>query len=157
LGSKIIIWTDVYGDGEGVKDRNGHGIHIAGITSASTNNSCGIAGVAPNCKLLIYQVFSETGSGSLQAFYSAVVAATDYKISNSGKKVVINFSGGGPSPSSYFTTAIEYARQNDIPIIIAAGNFDGDLEVQYPAKYSVNYNNVIAVSSTDRIDKRVNT
>jgi subtilisin family serine protease len=41
----------------------GHGTHVAGIAGAITDNGVGIAGVAPNAKLLPAKVF-ESGSGS---------------------------------------------------------------------------------------------
>jgi len=46
-------------------DTGGRGTHLAGIVGAATNNSVGIAGVAPDARLLPYRAFeSDTAVGS---------------------------------------------------------------------------------------------
>ncbi len=49
---------------EGVRDRYGHGTHVAGIAGAESNNGIGIAGVAWNCNIMIIQVFDAYGIGT---------------------------------------------------------------------------------------------
>jgi len=53
---RVILGPDYIGDGEGVRDRSGHGTHVAGIAAAETNNAEGVAGVSWNSKILIIQV-----------------------------------------------------------------------------------------------------
>jgi thermitase len=55
--SRIILGNDYTGDGDGVKDRHGHGTHVIGIASAETNNSIGVAGMSWNTKIFVVQVF----------------------------------------------------------------------------------------------------
>jgi subtilisin family serine protease len=42
-------------------DDNSHGTACAGIVAAATNNTIGIAGIAPNCKLVALRVFTAWG------------------------------------------------------------------------------------------------
>ncbi len=42
-----------------VKDGFGHGTHCAGIAAAVTNDSVGVAGMCPNCKILSVKVLDE--------------------------------------------------------------------------------------------------
>jgi thermitase len=94
--TRIILGNDYINEGSGVKDKNGHGSHVAGIASAETNNTTGIAGVSWNTKLFIVKVFDSLGTGSAYTFYMGVRNAVD-----NGAKV-INFSGGGMNTDSYF-------------------------------------------------------
>jgi len=134
-----------------VRDSLGHGTHVAGIASAETNNSTGVAGVAGSCRLLICQVFDAYGSGYWSWFKNAVIYAVD-----SGANV-INFSGGGGASQEGYD-AVAYAYSHNVSIVVAAGNYHAwynpDTLVQYPAKYSLNFPNVIAVGATDHNDNR---
>lgn len=148
--SRIIQGVDYVGDGNGVKDEHGHGTLVAGIAGAETNNSTGIAGMNWSSKLRIYQVFDAVGAGFDSDFYNAVINAVD----NDCK--VINFSGGHVGASSTMENAVQYAENNEVLLVAAAGNYDPDDNpdrvVAYPAAYSVDYDNVIAVSATDDSD-----
>lgn len=136
---------------EGVRDRRGHGTHIAGIAAAESNNNTGIAGVAWNCKLMIIQVFDANGFGDFGAFYNGVKYAVDYYRNNPTTRMVINYSGGDDAPSSAALSAVEYAHSYGVILVAAVGN-DTGAGVYYPAKYSSTYSNVIAVSSTNQND-----
>ncbi len=141
--SKFILGPDYVGDGNSVKDNNGHGTHVTGIASAETNNSTGISGVAGNCKILVIQVFNYYGSGTWSYFYNGVVYAVNHGVK------VINFSGSGGS-SSTAELAVEYADDHDVILVAAAGNYGS--YVRWPAAYSSDYSNVIAVGATDADD-----
>ncbi len=134
-----------------VTDNYGHGTHVAGIAAAETNNGTGIAGIAGNCKVLVVQVFDANGSGTPQYFYNGVHYAVDYVRNHSGYVMVINYSGGGSSPSSVEESAVSYANTYGVTIVASAGNDYGG-SVLYPAAYSSSYSNVIAVSATDQND-----
>jgi len=56
-------WFTSGGPGS-VEDGNGHGTHVAGIIAADTNNSMGVAGVCPGCKLIIVKILDDNGSGT---------------------------------------------------------------------------------------------
>lgn len=142
--SKIILGIDLVGDGEGVRDKNGHGTHVAGIISAETNNGVGVAGVSWDSRIMVVQVFNSSGSGSHEAFRDGMIYSTD-----NGAHVV-NYSGGG-SPSSTKIHGVAYADSHDVLLVAAAGNNNGG-SVIYPAAYATTYQNVICVSSTGHTD-----
>lgn len=142
--NKIILGNDYTNDGEGVRDLLGHGTHVAGIVSAETNNSTGIAGVAGDCKILVVQVFNASGYLWWSWFKNGVIYAVD-----NGAKI-INFSGaGGASQEAY--DAVAYADSHNVLLVASAGNNCG-ARVFYPAAYSSSFPNVIAVSATDHND-----
>ncbi|UCB52143.1 MAG: S8 family serine peptidase, partial [Candidatus Zixiibacteriota bacterium] len=142
--SKMILGIDLVGDGEGVRDINGHGTHVAGIISAETNNSVGVAGVSWKSRIMVIQVFDVNGSGSHEAFRDGMIYSTD-----NGAHVV-NYSGGG-SASSTKVHGVAYADSHNVLLVSAAGNNNGG-SVLYPAAYAVTYQNVICVSSTGHTD-----
>ena len=147
LAVKILLGPDFTGeqDSTTVRDANGHGTHVAGITGAETDNNEGIAGVAPNCKLYIVQVFNFHGQGRDEWFYDGVIHAVD-----NGAKI-INYSGGGPTQSTFFTDALDYARAHNVLVVVSAGNDSGQRHT-YPAEYEPSYSNLIAVGATDSND-----
>jgi len=151
--TRIILGNDYINDGDGVKDKCGHGTHVTGIASAETNNnSVGIAGMSWNTKLVIEKVLDFQGSGTSLSIYGGVKDAVD-----KGAKV-INLSSGSTTDDPLFESAILYARShnNGVLLVIAAGNYDQlknpNKIVEYPAAYSTLYDNVIAVSATNSID-----
>jgi subtilisin family serine protease len=143
--NRYILGEDLTGDGEGVRDRYGHGTHVTGILGALTNNAEGIAGVDWGCRILINQVFDSSGIGTHNTFKYGVLHAVDY-----GARV-INYSGGG-YPSSTKEEAVRYADSNNVLLVSPAGNDYGD-SVLYPAHYADTYHNVMAVSATNSLDR----
>jgi len=138
--SKMILGIDLVGDGEGVRDVNGHGTHVAGIISAETNNAVGVAGVYWSSRIMVVQVFDVNGSGSHEAFRDGMIYSTD-----NGAHLA-NYSGGG-SASSTKLHGVAYADSHDVLLVSAAGNNNGG-SVLYPAAYASSWQNVICVSST---------
>ena len=127
----------------GTNDIYGHGTHVAGIVAAVTNNSYGVAGVCPGCTLLNGKVLDDRGSGAHSWIANGIIWATD-----NGAKV-INLSLGGPSSSTTLENAVNYAWNNGVVVVAAAGN-SNDSSYTYPAAYT----NSIAVAATDNQDKR---
>ena len=142
LNGKVIKGWDYQGDSNPMDD-NGHGTHVAGIASASTNNGVGVAGVAWNCKILAVKVLDGGGNGndvncSLGIRYAA----------NNGARV-INMSFGGPNYSSTLNDACSYAYSKGCLLVAAAGN-DGTSVKFYPAAYD----SVLSVGATNDSDTR---
>ena len=124
-------------------DPDGHGTHVAGIASASTNNSIGVAGTSWEGRILSVKALDDFGSGYYSWIANAIYWATD-----NGAEV-INMSLGGTSSSTTLKNAVDYAWNHGVVVVAAAGN-NGRNRANYPAYYS----NAIAVAATDQNDKK---
>ncbi len=150
-GWRFIPGNDYTGSGTGIKDQNGHGTHVTGIAAANSNNNIGITGVNHQSKVLVIKTNDEGGSWLYNWFYQAVLEASDYS-DLYNKPVVINFSSVAANHDDVLVDAINYANNKGVLIVCSAGNLNG--QVQYPARYSENYSNVIAVGATNHYDTR---
>lgn len=117
-----------------------HGTHVAGIIAASINNS-GIAGIAPNVKIMPINVFSGD-SASIYDIIRGVYYAADHKAN------IINLSLGGTYYSQSLRNAINYASSKGVVLVAAAGNDSSNL-LTYPAAFP----GVIGVSATNGRDE----
>ncbi|UPW00216.1 S8 family peptidase [Halorussus gelatinilyticus] len=119
-------------------DDNNHGTHCAGI-AAGDDNSQGVVGAAPDATLHAVKVLDKCGSGS----FSDIAAGVEY-VADQGWDVA-SMSLGASSGSSALHDAIQYATNNGVFVVAAAGNSGPCSDcVGYPAAYS----EVMAVSST---------
>lgn len=128
-------------DNTDTNDDNGHGTHVAGIVSASTNNSTGVASIGFKGSLLPVKVLDNTGAGTYGDVASGIIFATD-----KGAKI-INLSLGGSSSSRTLEDAVKYALSRGVVVVAAAGN-NGNNTAVYPAAYS----GVIAVTASTQDD-----
>ena len=131
-------------------DDHGHGTHVAGTIAAAVNNLTGnpaeeegVAGVAPNARILSYKVCGPDGHCNDFAIAQAIAqAVTD------GARV-INMSLGGPDYSQAMFDAVQDAWAAGLVIVAGAGN-DGTTAPFYPAAF----NNVISVAAFDEDHRR---
>jgi subtilisin family serine protease len=105
----------------GAQDLNGHGTHVAGIAAAATNNGIGVAGTAPQAKIMPVRVLNSAGAGTASDISAGIHWAADH-----GAQVVnlslgadvsiplIDLSGIGP--------AVDYAFAHGAVVVAAAGN-----------------------------------
>ncbi len=122
-----------------------HGTHVAGIVSAVTNNSLGIAS-AGNNKVKVMPIKATPDGGNANSIYygfEGIIWAVD-----NGAKIV-SLSWGGAGFSQAEQDVIDYAFNNGVMVVAAAGNDNSD-ELSYPAAY----NHVISVASLDVNDSR---
>lgn len=142
--NRFIFGKDIVNNDMIPTDDNGHGTHVSGTIGAESNNGIGVAGVAWNVKVMAIKVFDSGGSGSHEYFRDGCI----YGVDNGCK--VLNYSGGG-SAGEAKEHGVAYADSNGVVLCAAAGN-NNQGSVSWPGAYSLQYSNVICVSSTDPDD-----
>ncbi|MDR1985115.1 MAG: S8 family peptidase [Prevotellaceae bacterium] len=140
-----------------------HGNSCSGVIAASHNNE-GIAGIAPNCKIMPIRIFNSDGSGiSTTALADAITFAK-----NNGAHIISNswgFLTSGPvSPnyipdiSSAIVDAVTNGRnQKGCIVVFSTGNTANHVSgnngyVQFPA--NVDIEGVLSVGASDRYDQQ---
>jgi subtilisin family serine protease len=118
-------------------DLDEHGTHVAGTIAAVANNSTGVAGIAPNVKIMPLKFLGPDGGSTSDAILAIEYAA------KMGVKVTNNSWGGGP-----FEQALYDAIKNSNSLFVAAAGNDGldnDVEPSYPDSYDLD--NIISVAA----------
>jgi subtilisin len=131
-------------------DKNGHGTHVAGSVLAHGGaNNAGIYGVAPEADLWAYKVLNDRGSGYSDDIANAIRHATDQALS-SGEKVIISMSLGSSGKDTLIASAVDYAYNNGVLVVAAAGN-DGPTAntIGYPGALP----NAIAVAALENVQQ----
>lgn len=131
-----------------------HGTEVAGLVGAGGNNATGVTTLNWNTKVMPLQALSDDGPG----YTSDVAAAVYYAVDNGAD--VINMSLGGSIYDGALEAATDYAYDNNVVVVSAAGNCgtgtEGGCE-GLPAGFmgwpALN-NNVIAVGATNSSDQR---
>lgn len=126
-----------------------HGYQVGQVIGAAINNGTGIAGVADNVELVAARALDCEGSGFSFEISEAIRWLAGDTISDlpdiSEPVDVINMSlSGGGACQSYTQDAIDFARAQGIPVVIAAGNDGGPSESYQPA----NCNGGVVVAAT---------
>ena len=121
-------------------DGSSHGTHVAGSIAAERNRS-GITGVAYKSKIMPVRVLGTNGSGS----DTRIATGIRYAVKNGAD--VINLSLGGNSPTRAIESALRYASDRNVFVVMAAGN-DGDHQPDFPARYATQYG--LSVGAVDR-------
>ncbi|WP_299779160.1 S8/S53 family peptidase [uncultured Formosa sp.] len=134
---------DFVNDDNDPTDDHGHGTNVTGIIAANGNNTTGFAGVNWNSKIMICKVLNASNSG----YYSNWAEAIYYAVDNGAS--VINLSAGGASASVLLEDAITYAYENNVTVVVSAGNQNSST-LRYPAKYD----KAFAIGATNSDDTR---
>ena len=144
-GKVLQGWDSMNPDGNGNRDPNGHGTHVAGIIAATTNNGIGVAGIAPKVSILPVRVLDHTGNGDDGELALGIIWAVD------NGAHVLNISIGGAVPSDLLEGALDYALVKEVVVVVAAGN---DAMIGNTPSYPGAYKQVLTVGATDSMDKR---
>ncbi len=133
-----------------------HGTAVAGVAVATADNGYGIAGVAPNVKLMVRRIYESTSVDSppTQTSYSLAVEAIEASVEAGADVILITW--GGRVPNAALEAAI---RGAGVPVVAAAGNdgqdFSGDHTIErYPAMYRIP--NLVTVAASDRENQLLN-
>lgn len=156
---------DIYGWNCG--DSNGdvsyvsnHGVHVAGIVSAVTDNSKGVASVARNAKIASIKIFNSSGKSTL----SYIIEGINYAKKNDINIINCSFGGAGWGSTSVSIVKSAIEAVPDIFFVIAAGNIatstpqaDNDKVAVYPSQLTKDLDNVISVANTTSSDELSST
>ena len=101
LGGRVLPgWDFVDGDPY-ASDENGHGTHVAGTIAATRDNGMGVAGVAPDARILPIRVLDADGLG----YVSDVIQGYNYAAARGAR--VVNVSLGSEELSTTEKLAID--------------------------------------------------
>jgi subtilisin family serine protease len=120
-----------YIDEEPPQDRDGHGTHVAGIAAALTGNGRGVAGVAPNAKLMSVRVLNEFGVNVTiqdpQRLFADTADAVRWATDHGARVINMSFGPvlGSGEPDPDYASALAYAWSKGVVPVVAAGNDDG--------------------------------
>ena len=125
-----------------------HGSHVAGTIAAHTNNNGGVAGVAPDAKIVPIRVLGRCGSTSADTI-DAITWASGGEVNgvpvNKNPARIINMSMGGPGTCPrFYQKTINAAVARGAVIVAAAGNEDQDASKVAPASCE----NVVTVGAS---------
>ena len=154
LQDKVIAQKSFIQGDTSVEDGAGHGTNDAGILAATANNSLGVTGVCPGCKLIIARATDDDANGTTASIANSITWAADQGAQ------IINMSLGGDEPGKQIEDAVTYALQKGAILVAAAGNCgdedyaDSYCDSQNPKFYPAAYDGVISVTATDNTDKR---
>jgi subtilisin family serine protease len=139
LQGAVADAKDFSGSLWGVRDRQGHGTHCAGVIGARAND-IGIRGIAPKCELLIGKVLGDDGSGT----EDAIRAGLEWAFERGAH--IVSMSLGGPRMSERLHDAIKAIVKSAHRFVICAAGNDGRANsVNYPAVWD----ETIAVAAVD--------
>lgn len=127
-----------------------HGTSTAGLAAANGNNSEGVSGVCPNCRLMAIDIFN----GDPIATSAQIANGFTYAWQN-GADVISN--SWGTSTSTTLTNAINLALSSGrgglgSVVVFAAGNTSGS-----PVIYPGSLTQVITVAASNLCDQRKST
>ena len=131
-------WDFANRDADPMSDFGSHGTHVAGLSSARTNNTKGMAGTGFLSKFVPLKAFKTEDNTSFGT-YEAIIYAADRGMD------VLNLSWG--STGNYSQAAqdiINYAAlEKNMVVVASAGNTNAELTF-YPASYQ----NVLSVAAS---------
>jgi subtilisin family serine protease len=128
-------------------DDDGHGTHVAGIAAAATGNGLGIAGVAPDARIMPVKVLFRACETCQSTGEPEDVAAAVRWAAEHGADV-INLSLGSTTSAVFgpgFADAVSDAWELGAIAVVAAGN-------DYVLTADLDDARAVVVSSTDRDD-----
>ncbi|HYG05914.1 MAG TPA: S8 family peptidase [Stenotrophomonas sp.] len=144
-------WTEADGEcyaGSKVQSSSWHGAHVAATIIEATNNSIGMAGLAPDSTLLPVRVLGRCG-GWISDIVDGITWASGGSVQgvpdNPNPADILNLSiqGGGACPRVY-QEAIDAAVARGAVLVVAAGNNAVDASSSPPG----NCRNIINVGAT---------
>lgn len=120
-----------------------HGIFVAGVAGATTDNNNQLAGVGFKCKLMPIKITD--ASGALTGGYNSIVYAADR-----GCEVINCSWGGANSWSQQGQDIVKYATVDKNCLVVASAGNDHKVDKFYPASFDW----VVSVGGTDTLNQK---
>ncbi len=139
FGTRLRAGFSAVNDGNGTRDCQGHGTHVAGTVAGQT------LGVAPAAAVVPVRVMDCRGSGS----GSQLLAGLDWIAANGARPGVVNMSLGGPASTTTDAAAQRLATLG-YSVVVAAGNSNLDACTVSPARAS----GLVTVAASDNADAK---
>jgi thermitase len=98
-------------------DFNFHGTHVAGTAAAEDDNGLGVAGVAPDSRIMAVRVLDGDGSGTSADIGDGIAYAA-----REGADVINLSLGGFGASDQLMSDGVDVAAQHDAVVVVAAGN-----------------------------------
>lgn len=129
VGDDPYLWDGKpYGNnqvGNTVNDES-HGTHVAGIIAAVRGNDLGMDGVATNVKILSVRAVPDGDERDKD-----VAMAFRYAVDNGAKVINTSFGKAYSPDKEWVYEALQYAAENDVLIVNAAGNDSNNIDEVY--------------------------
>jgi subtilisin family serine protease len=138
-------------DADGPQDAAGHGTHVAGIAAAVTHNGVGVAGVAPNARILPVRVLDADETGQTGRIAAGVRYAADKGADVINLSLQYDARGHVDSITGSLRPvheAIAYALDKGAVVVASAGNDSLPLCAEPAA-----VNGVVCVGAVDRAER----
>ena len=126
-------------------DLNGHGTHVAGTIAAAANNGIGIAGIAPNSRLVSVRVLDGHGTGESDD----IADGLDYAGAIGAKVANVSISAPGVDPA----VASAIRAHPGTLYVVAAGNGPSDNDRAPQSPCNVDAPNLVCVAATTQGDR----
>ncbi len=132
--------ADVTGPSQDKEDLK-HGTHVAGIIAAERNNNLGINGVANNVEIMVLRAVPDGDE-----YDKDIALAIRYAVDNGASIINTSFGKYFSTHPEWVREAIQYADENDVLIVNAAGNEALDLDTNEVFPNDQNPKNVQEIS-----------
>ncbi|EER18839.1 subtilisin, putative [Perkinsus marinus ATCC 50983] len=114
---------------------NTHGTSVSKILAAKSNNSVGVAGMAPNVTLVPLQVMAKDSPLSLSKFLLALEMAIDIEVDIISVSLGFTLSAFEMELQHMLFDALRAVQQNNIILVASAGNDFEEASDVYPCWY----------------------